>query len=374
MNDQEQPSPTTQELLHIMVAGQAQLQKDIQTLIQHIGNKNSHEPSTTLNESLNSEESRGLGLTENEKKMIERMDQMEKLLLRSRRVEEAMDLHSFSLFPQARAPPKFKMPTLDKFDGTGCPKAHLKMYMRALQPLGASEELMAQMFQNTLTGAALRWFLNLDDSRTRNWEDIGREFYKQYKYNTEVDVTRRDLETTKQDSKESFSAFITRWRAKAAQMTVRPNEEEQLNMVVKNLLPAYNKYLFAQYFPSFKALIAAGTQIEDAINTGILKGEEVIRSKRPFGPSSSKVPEISAISKQSPFQLVASPPLAQAPLGRPRRQYHELHMPLSKVFEKLREKDLLRPLDPKPIPNPLPKWFDNSKRCAFHQTPGHATD
>ena len=45
MNDQEQPSPTTQESLHIMVAGQAQLQKDIQTLIQHIGNKNSHEPS-----------------------------------------------------------------------------------------------------------------------------------------------------------------------------------------------------------------------------------------------------------------------------------------------------------------------------------------
>ena len=220
----------------------------------------------------------------------------------------------------------------------------------------------------------MRWFLNLDDSRTRNWEDIGQEFYKQYKYNTEVDVTRRDLETTKQDSKESFSAFITRWRAKAAQMTVRPNEEEQLNMVVKNLLPAYNKYLFAQYFPSFKALIAAGTQIKDAINTGTLKGEEVIRSKRPFCPSSSKVLEISAISKQSPFQLITSPPLAQAPQGRPRRQYHEFNMPLSKVFEKLREKDLLKPLDPKPIPNPLPKWFDNSKRCAFHQTPGHATD
>jgi len=72
------------------------------------------------------------------------------------------------------------------------------------------------MFQNTLTGATLHWFLNLDDSRTRNWEDIGREFYKQYKYNTKVDVIRRDLETTKQDSKESFSAFIIRSRAKAA--------------------------------------------------------------------------------------------------------------------------------------------------------------
>ena len=49
-------------------------------------------------------------------------------------------------------------------------------------------------------------------------------------------MTRRDLETT-------------------------TLEEEQLTMVVKNLLPIYHKYLFAQYFPNFKALIAAGTQI-----------------------------------------------------------------------------------------------------------------
>ena len=70
------------------------------------------------------------------------------------------------------------MPSLDKFNGTGCPKAHLKMYTRALQPLGATKELLAQMFQNTLTGAALRWFLNLEDSLFHSWEDIGNEFYK----------------------------------------------------------------------------------------------------------------------------------------------------------------------------------------------------
>ena len=62
----------------------------------------------------------------------------------------------------------------------------------------------------------------------------------------EEDIIRRDLETTKQESKESFSTFITKWRAKAAQMMSRPSEEEQLVMVVKNLLLVYNKYLFAQ--------------------------------------------------------------------------------------------------------------------------------
>ena len=170
-----------------------------------------------------------------------------------------MNFHSLSLFLQVRAPPKFKMPSLDKFDGTGCPKTHLKMYTRALQPLGATEELLAQMFQNTFTSAAFRWFLNLEDSLIRTWEDIGNEFYKQYKYSIKVDIMRRDLETTKQKPKETFSVFITRRRAKVAQMTNRPNEEEQIQMVVKNLLPIYHKHLFAQYFPKFKALIIVGT-------------------------------------------------------------------------------------------------------------------
>ena len=62
-------------------------------------------------------------------------------------------------------------------------------------------------------------------------------------------MTRRDLETT-------------------------ALEEEQLTMVVKNLLPIYHKYLFAQYFPNFKALIAAGTQIEVAINNKTIKNED----------------------------------------------------------------------------------------------------
>lgn len=46
MNDHtEQPPLTTQDLLNTLVAGQAQLQKDIQALIQQMGKKNDHESS-----------------------------------------------------------------------------------------------------------------------------------------------------------------------------------------------------------------------------------------------------------------------------------------------------------------------------------------
>ena len=65
-------------------------------------------------------------------------------------------------------------------------------------------------------------------------------------------------------------------------------------MVVKILLLIYHKYLFAQYFPNFKALIVAGTQIWDAINNGTIKTDDLPRFRKNVGPNSKAV-EISNI-------------------------------------------------------------------------------
>ena len=230
------------------------------------------------------------------------MNKMEEMIRRARKMEEPMDYDSLSLFPNARLPPKFKMPTLNKFDGTGCLKSHLKMYIRAMQPLSSTEEVLAQMFQNTLTRAALRWFLNLDDARARSWEDIYHEFHKQYKYKMEVDITRRDLETTKPERILLYLHYQV--EAKATWMMSRPSEEEQLAMVVKNLLPIYHKYLFTHYFPNFKALIATGTQIKDAINNGTIKTDDLPRFRKNVG-FNSKAAELSNIHKNDPYQLIA---------------------------------------------------------------------
>ena len=85
---------------------------------------------------------------ESEKKINERINKMEEMIRRACKMEELMDYNSLSLFPNAMLPPKFKMSTLDKFDGISCLKSHLKMYMRAMQPLGATKEVLAQMFQS----------------------------------------------------------------------------------------------------------------------------------------------------------------------------------------------------------------------------------
>ena len=80
---------------------------------------------------------------EGEKNINERINKVEEMIRKAHKMEYLMDYQSLLLFPDMRLPSKFKMPTLDKFDETGCPKSHLKMYMRAMQPLGATEELLA---------------------------------------------------------------------------------------------------------------------------------------------------------------------------------------------------------------------------------------
>ena len=145
-------------------------------------------------------------------------------------------------------------------------------------------------------------------------------------------------------------------------------------MVVKNLLPVYHKYLFAQYFPNFKALIAVGTQIKDAINNGIIKTDDLPRFRKNVG-SNFKSTEISNIHINDPYQLIAPIAPVQVSQGpRTKREFHELYIPMSQVFDKPKAKGLVKPLDLRPIPNPLPSRFDVNKRYAYDQVPGHETD
>ncbi|KAF5932856.1 hypothetical protein HYC85_029027 [Camellia sinensis] len=93
------------------------------------------------------------------------------------------------------------------------------------------------LFGRTLSGVAAIWYAKLEDDVKRNWDEMAEDFDAQYSYNTQIEVTTRDLETTRQEPKESFSDFVTRWRAKASMMTTRPADKDQIMMILRNLQP-----------------------------------------------------------------------------------------------------------------------------------------
>ena len=130
------------------------------------------------------------------------------------------------MFFEAKLPEKFRMLDLDKFEETEDPNVHLRMYVRALSPMGIRRELLGHLVQRTLTRVALCLFLNLDPTKIRTWEDIFNVFVYQYVYNTQLDVTTKEPKTSCQDAKAMFSTFLERWRAKAIKMTTSPTMKD----------------------------------------------------------------------------------------------------------------------------------------------------
>ena len=82
----------------------------------------------------------------------------------------------------------------------------------------------------------------------------------QFIFNPMIDVTLRDLETTKQGAGETFFEYMTRWKTKASRMVNRPDEKDQINMIIKNLLSAYNSRLLLSPISSFGELCDCGTR------------------------------------------------------------------------------------------------------------------
>ena len=127
---------------------------------------------------------------------------------------------------------------------------------------GLDKKKTLHAFPLPFTGGASRWYYSLVPSKTKVWNELVEVFMNRFIFNTMIDVTQRDLETTKKGVGETFSEYMTRWKGKASRMVNRSNEKDQINMIIKNLLPAYNSRLLSSPISSFGKFCDCGTRIE----------------------------------------------------------------------------------------------------------------
>ncbi|KAL7234813.1 hypothetical protein ACSBR1_018301 [Camellia fascicularis] len=194
-----------------------------------------------------------------------KLSKLEKLFKKSQGVKSIPDIEDGYTDSAVTLPDRFKMPLIDRFDGSGDPMVHLHLFSDILRPMGLTTAQKMSLFGRTMSGIAAIWYAKLEDSVKQNWEELAEAFIAQYSYNTQIEITTRDLETTRQEPKESFSDFVTRWRAKASMMTVRPTDKDQIRMVVRNLQPKLMQKMIVLPFPTFSDLHEMGVQIEDAM-------------------------------------------------------------------------------------------------------------
>ena len=72
-----------------------------------------------------------------------------------------VDASKMSLISDLVLPPKFKVPTFDKYNGTKYLLAHLYMYCWKMTGHTSNNKLLIHCFQDSLTGSATRWYNQL---------------------------------------------------------------------------------------------------------------------------------------------------------------------------------------------------------------------
>ena len=104
-----------------------------------------------------------------------------------------VDASKMSLVPDLVLPPKFKVPTFDKYDGTKCPSTHLYMYCRKMMGHTSNDKLLIHYFQDSLTGSVIRWYNLLSRDQIKSWTDMAKSFLVQYKHMMDTTPDRISL-------------------------------------------------------------------------------------------------------------------------------------------------------------------------------------
>ncbi|XP_077249287.1 uncharacterized protein LOC143888760 [Tasmannia lanceolata] len=307
-----------------------------------------------------------------EKELVDRVEKLTQQV-ESMQVKgpKKINMSDFSLFPGVTLLPKFRMLDFDKYDGTGCPWSHLRSFISNLKGYGLSPEQIAKVFPMSLTGVAKKWFLHLKPEELGTLDEIANKFVEQFSMEEGIEVTKRDLKAIKQGPQETFTSFVRRWRRKAAQMTNRPSEEDQIKIVMKNLSPQYYHFMATQYYSDFNHLIKIGTITEDALLKGSL-------AKSSFDPRNGKKPMV--VSKPEVSNVVDARPMrrvvaeTEQPMRKAPRHFDPLPYPLSVALKKLLRDKKITLLEPRLPPPILPRYWREDQHCAYHQGTWHLTD
>ncbi|CAL5443132.1 unnamed protein product [Camellia sinensis] len=199
-----------------------------------------------------------------------KLAKLKKLSKNSQGINSIPDIEDRYTETVVRLPERFKMPHVDRFDGSGDPMVHICHFLNVVKPMDLTRAQKLSLFGRTLSGVAAIWYAKLEDSVKQSWEELAKTFITQYSYNMQIEITTGELEATRQEPNESFVAFITRWKAKAAMMTNRPLEKDQVRMIVRNLHRKMLQKMIVLPLFNFKDLYEAGVQVEDAIKQGII--------------------------------------------------------------------------------------------------------
>ncbi|XP_045802534.1 uncharacterized protein LOC123896156 [Trifolium pratense] len=306
-------------------------------------------------------------------------------------------------------PPKFKVPDFEKYKGVHCPRNHLKMFCRKMAAHATDEKLMIHVFQDSLSGASLDWYMQLERTQIQTWKGLADAFLKQYKYNLDMAPNRLQLQNLTQKRDESFKEYAQRWRELAARVQPPLLDKELVDTFMSTLRGPYYEKMIGCVTSGFADMVIIGERVEEGLKSGKIKsasnGQDGAKRKiegetnaiavgTSQGPTAQlpyfQYPYVAAVAQgQYPQPVYPMTPAQQKPQERqngyqhknpqknqpslerknvPFDQMHFDPVPLSygQILPYLIQKGLVEPRPLPPAKKPYPPGFDMNVRCDYH--------
>jgi hypothetical protein len=184
------------------------------------------------------------------------------------------DAHELCLVPDVVVPHKFKVPNFEKYKGSTCLKAHLVMYARKMSTQTSNDKLLIHCFQESSTGEALRWYMDLDRTNVSTFNDLASAFIKQYNYNSYLAPDRDEPRALAQKERKSFKEYAQRWRELVAQTRPPVEEKELCRMFLYTLSPFFYEKMIGIVSRSFSEMVEMGMCLEEGVRQGRLTRED----------------------------------------------------------------------------------------------------
>ncbi|XP_052483161.1 uncharacterized protein LOC105783926 [Gossypium raimondii] len=117
-----------------------------------------------------------------------------------------VDAKELNLVPDLVLPYKFKMPEFEKYNGTSSPKAHITMFCRRMSGYVNNDQLLIHCFQDSLVGAASKWYNQLSRTMIGSWRDLAQAFIKQYSHVTNMVPDRITLQNLEKNQMKALGS------------------------------------------------------------------------------------------------------------------------------------------------------------------------
>uniref|UniRef100_A0A2N9H4Y6 Uncharacterized protein n=1 Tax=Fagus sylvatica TaxID=28930 RepID=A0A2N9H4Y6_FAGSY len=265
-------------------------------------------------------------------------------------------------------PSKFRMPSLENFDGTKDPLDHLESFKTMMCLQGVPDEIMCRAFPTTLKGPARIWFKKLIPGSIGSFAQLSHSFFNHFIGGQRCGRPTTHLLNVRQREGETLRSYLTRFN-KETLLVDGADDKVVLTAFISGLQSG--DFLFSVYKDPPTSMSEMMYEAQRYMN-----GEDALQARDTGKKRRNDYAD-------RPNETLESKPKMQRNQGKKREDrnrrgsnerfnhFTPLNAPVDRIFMQIKDDPALR-WPGKLLTNPDRRAKD--KYCRFHRDHGHNTD